>query len=275
VDKKRVMNSATFSTVRMAQREPVRTFKPAHGTHFFGCFLCCLILAVSPLDAAWAQSSCPTPPDLALRDISLPAAKKEVAADQHLVVLTFGGVHPAGSDAETTGATYPARLEAELRAALPKIEVTVANEAPPGKTTADVPSVLPDLIAKTGARLVIWGPGGRDVAARLNLDVFLNAVKGGIDAVRGAGADLILLDTTFVPSPARMAMIEAYREKLLSVASVNHVPLFRRHAMMRLWSEDGTLNLGARDQTERELVSRHLFSCVAQGLAVPIAAAVR
>jgi hypothetical protein len=44
---------------------------------------------------------------------------------------------------------------------------------------------------------------------------------------------------------------------------------------MRLWSEDGTLNLAARDPLEREQVARHLFSCVAQGLAAPIAAAVR
>jgi len=84
-----------------------------------------------------------------------------------------------------------------------------------------------------------------------------------------------LLDTTFVPSPARMALIEGYRQTLLSVAMANNVPVLRRHALMRLWSEDGTINLAARDQTERELVTRHLFSCVARGLAVPIGAAVR
>ncbi len=151
----------------------------------------------------------------------------------------------------------------------------MTNEAPPGATSIDVPAVLPDLIAKTGAKLVIWGPGGRDVAANVNVDKFRDVVAGGIDAVRHGGADLILLDTTFVPSPTRMAAIEAYRLRLLSTAAANHVPLLRRHAMMRLWSEDGTLNLAARDPAERELVVRHLFSCVAQGLAAPIAAAVR
>jgi hypothetical protein len=44
---------------------------------------------------------------------------------------------------------------------------------------------------------------------------------------------------------------------------------------MRTWSEEGSLNLAARDQSEREQVVRRLFACVAQGLATPIAAAVR
>jgi hypothetical protein len=234
-------------------------------------------VALTPLafHRASADPPCIIPDGFALHDIALPATKQAVAQDQHLIVLTFGGVHPAGADAEATGATYPARLEAALSAALPGVHVEVRNEVPPGKTSADVPPVLGDMIAATGSRLVIWGPGGRDVMAHLDPAKFVDAVKAGIDAVHQAGADLILLDTTFVPSPARMAAIETYRESLLSVAAANHVPVLRRHAMMRLWSEDGTLNLAARDPLEREQVARHLFSCVAQGLAAPIAAALR
>jgi hypothetical protein len=134
---------------------------------------------------------------------------------------------------------------------------------------------LPELITTTGAKLVIWGPGGRDVIARVGVETFRTSLNAGIEAVRRAGADLILLDTTFIPSPARMAAIEAYRDRLLAAAVANHVPLLRRHALMRLWSEDGTLDLAANNPAEREVVRGHLFSCVAQGLAAPIAAAVR
>ncbi|HEX4368560.1 MAG TPA: hypothetical protein VH023_17110 [Rhodopila sp.] len=212
---------------------------------------------------------------MALHDVSLPAARHEVATEQRLNILTFGGVRLAGADADAKGATYPARLQATLSAALPQIQVTVANEPAPGKTSADVPAALPGLIAKTGARLVIWGPGGRDVAARTNLDAFFAAVSGGIDAARHGGADMILLDTTFVPSPGRMVLIEPYRDRLLAAATAKQVSVLRRHGLMRLWGEDGTLNLAARDPAERQLVARRLFSCVSQGLAGAIAAAVR
>lgn len=244
------------------------------GVTLFGAALLCIFLA-APVYRSYAETDCPLPDTLALRDITLPAAKEEVARDRRLTILTFGGVHSTEADPEALGMTYPGRLETALTAALPGIEVRVMNEPPPGNTAADVPAALPRLIANTGARLVIWGPGGRDVAAPLGLETFGNAVSGGIQAVRRGGADLILLDTTFVPSPTRMAAIEAYREKLLSVAAADHVPLFRRHAMMRQWSEDGTLNLAASDPAERDQVARRLFFCVAQGLAPPIARAVR
>jgi len=240
-----------------------------------------LTFGAPSLTAHAEETPCPIPDGLALRDISLPAAKKTVEADQPLVVLTFGGVHPAGADADTlrttcpAGTTFPARLNADLTAALPQTKISVENEPPPGQTSADVPAVLPGLIAKTGARLVIWGPGTRDVAAHLDFNAFVAALTGGIDAVRRAGADLILMDTVFLPAPGRMAMVERYRQALLDAATANHVPLLRRHDMMRRWSEDGTLNMAARDPAEREAVARRLFSCVAQALARPIAAAVR
>jgi hypothetical protein len=241
-----------------------------------GALLAVLTLAAaSARPSVAAETPCPIPDNLALRDIALPAAKQAVAANDPLVVLTFGGVRPAGADADTQGATYPARLGARLTAALPQAKVSVVNEPPPGKTAADVPPLLPGLIAKTGARLVIWGPGTRDVAAQLDLGAFVTALNSGIATVRDAGADLILMDTTFLPAPGRMALIERYRQALLTAATANHVPLLRRHDMMRRWSEDGTLNMAAREPAEREAVARRLFSCVAQALAEPIAAAVR
>ena len=83
---------------------------------------------------------------------------------------------------------------------------------------ADVPAVLPGMIAKTGAKLVIWGPGGRDVAAHWKW-ANSRTVNAGIAAVRSAGADLILLDTTFVPSPSRMAAIEGIGNLLAAAAA--------------------------------------------------------
>jgi hypothetical protein len=263
VDTRRVIRCATFADLRRLAR-----------TVWAGV-LFSLILVAFAAPRVWAETSCPIPDAMTLHDISLPAARHEVATEQRLTVLTFGGVRLAGADAATKGATYPARLQATLSAALPEVQVTVANEPPPGRTSADVPAALPGLLAKTGARLVIWGPGGRDVAARLDLEMFRAAVNDGIDAARHGGADLILLDTTFVPSPSRMVLIEPYRDRLLEAAIQNHVPVLRRHGLMRLWGQDGTLNLGARDPAEREMVVRHLFACVAQGLAGAIATAVR
>jgi acyl-CoA thioesterase-1 len=246
--------------------------------HVAGMLFAAILLAATPLAATspvWADTPCPLPDSLALKAIPLPAARQAVMARHHLDILVLGGTLTAGTAAGDRSATYPARLEAELHAALPDITVTVVSEAVPGSTAADVPPKLPALLEKTGARLVIWGPGGRDIALRLDQGEFIGAVNAGIEAIRHGGADLILLDMTFLPAPTRMAMIEPYRARLRQTAIASHVPLLPRHDLMRLWSEDKTLNLEARDPVEREHVARRLFSCIAQSLAAPIAAAVR
>jgi acyl-CoA thioesterase I len=251
------------------------TFVPAGARlpDWRGLLMFALILVAS--QHVRAETRCPIPDGLALKNISLPAAKQAVMSGHRLVVLILGGAHTAGDAAGDQAASYPGQLESELREALPEVEVSVKSEAFPGSTAADIPPKLPALLEKTGANLVIWGPGGRDIALRLDQDEFLSAVTSGIEASRGGGADLILLDMIYLPAPTRMAMIEPYRERLRLAAATEHVPLLRRYALMQRWSEDKTLNLQARDPAEQESVARRLYSCMAQSLALPIAAAVR
>lgn len=225
--------------------------------------------------AVWAGPACPIPDHLALHDLSLPAARTAVRSSHRLVILTLGGAHTAGTDAGSRGATYPARLEAALAEALPGIQVSVVNEGLARNTAADIPPGLTGLIEKTGARLVIWGPGGRNLALRLDANEYQRAILAGIEASRRAGADLILLDTTYLPSPTRMALIEPYRDRLRRAAAAQHLPLLPRHDLMLAWSKDGTLNLEARDPAEQRAVAQTLFGCIAASLARPIAAAVR
>jgi len=64
-----------------------------------------MILVAFAAPRVWADTPCPIPDAMALHDISLPAARHEVATEQRLIVLTFGGVQPAGADAVGKGAT--------------------------------------------------------------------------------------------------------------------------------------------------------------------------
>jgi len=236
------------------------------------------------LAAAWflaaaspvlADEPCPMPEALRLHDIRLPASRAAWVQQHRLVILTLGGALTAGKFMNDPAATYPARLQAELRAELGAESITVINMAKPGNTAADISPSLPDVLVQTGANLVIWGPGGRDVALRLDQREFQRAVDDGIVATRGAGADLLLMDMTYLPSPTRMALVAPYRDRLRRSAEENHVPFLPRHDLMHLWADDRTLDLDARTDADRAQVARRLLSCMAQSLAAPIAAAVR
>ena len=223
---------------------------------------------------ALAEPPCAQPEGLALRDIALPMARRAVARGHDLVILTLGGLMTEGAFVEDPAATYPAQLQTGLRAALPGKTVTVINGGKPGVTATDIPALMTAGLTKSQAQIVIWGPGGRDVALRLDQKDFQRAVDEGIAAARG-NADLILLDMTFVPSPNRMALIVPYRERLRRAAEEAGVPFLLRHDLMRAWAEDKTLNLDARRGEDRKLVMRRLFACTAQSLVPAIAAAVR
>ncbi len=232
------------------------------------------VLACSSLPAL-ADAPCPVPDDLILRDLVLPAAKKAVSATHRLVILTLGGAHTAGLAVGEPEATYPARLQTALTVALPGVAVTVINDAKPKSTVDTVAPEIPGIIAKDGASLVIWAPGGRDAMLRPNFSGFFTELQGGIDAVRHGGADLILLDMQYVPSLEQWSRIADYRDMLRGTASAYDVPLVPRHELMRAWADDGTLNLDATDKNEQTQVTKKLFSCMAQVLAAPIAEAVR
>ena len=236
-------------------------------------FALLLFLACAP--SVRAEPPCPLPPDATARSFSLPIARRVAAQTHKLVILTFGGDHTAGTDAGAQGATYPARLEADLQAALPDLSVIVRNAGVPGSSAADVPPMLPDLIEKYSANLVIWGPGGRDIALRQDVRAFRDTITRGIDATRHGGADLVLMDTLFIPSTARMTVMEPYRAEIKKAAEASHVAFLPRHDLMKHWVETGTLNLAVRDATERQAVARRLFACIAESLAGPIASGLR
>jgi hypothetical protein len=230
-------------------------------------------LAVCGAGGVRASAPCPVPDDLAMHGLELPATKQSVA-DHHLVILTFGGASTVGAAAGDPNASYPAQLQSVLTAALPDVRVSVINEAVPNNTTASTPPKMLASIKKTGAKLVIWAPGARDAARRSDPTDFFDALQGGIDIVRQAGADLILFDMQYVPSMEQFSRIESYRDLLRGAASANDVPVMPRHDLMRTWHEDGVLDLEALDKTERTAVARKLYTCIAQALGASIQEAV-
>lgn len=224
---------------------------------------------------ASATPPCPQPEHLVLRDLSLPAARADLARDGRLVILTIGGAATAGAAAGDPAAAYPARLQVELEAALPGKAVTVLNKATARRDVAPMAKYLSDTIHATGARLVIWATGAREAARSADIDDYVAGLVKGIASIRAAGADVILLDMQFAPSIAGIINFAPYRDALRGTAEAYAVPLLRRYDLMQQWSDDGVMNLDARDDAERRMVARKLFACIAAALAPPIAQAVR
>jgi acyl-CoA thioesterase I len=233
------------------------------------------LLLIGMTEPSRAEVPCVVPDDLAMHDLALPAAKQAVATTRKLVILALGGSQTAGAPVADPAASYPARLQADLTDTLPGVTVSVVNA---GRADNSVEAVVPGIaaqIAAAGAKLVIWGPGGRDAMSRPDLDGFFVRLEMGIANTRKAGADLILLDLPYVPALEQWSRIEDYRDLLRGTALANDVPLLPRHELMRAWADDGLLNLDATEQSEQTASARRLFACMAHALATPIGEAVR
>jgi hypothetical protein len=178
--------------------------------------------------------------------------------------LTLGGVSTLGGPAGGAAFTYPARLEARLRQALPNVTVTVAVQAVARKPEDALLAELDTSLAKIKPALVIFGPGASAAARGDDLDTFMGTLSEVIGKVRSAGADLILMTLQYAPSVSRLVNLSPYRMTVIRGGEDAGVPVLDRYDLMRFWSDNGFLNLDATNADERIRVSRALFDCMAE-----------
>jgi acyl-CoA thioesterase I len=80
-------------------------------------------------------AGCPVPDPFVIADDALPASKL-AAEGRALTILVLGGAATLGGPAQGAAFTYPSRLEARLRDALPGVAVKVDVHAVSRETAA-------------------------------------------------------------------------------------------------------------------------------------------
>ncbi len=222
-------------------------------------------IAGGPVHAA----GCPLPDDFYFAPGELPAASAAIAK-RDLTVLALGGSATLGATADGAPFTYPARLQALLRAALPKIAVNVVVRIVARDTGAALQADLNTSLATIKPALVIWGPGGNAAARGEDLDTFIGTVSDAIGRIRLAGADLILMTLQYAPSVSRLVDLPPYRMAVIHAGDDAAVPVLDRYELMRFWSDSDFLDLDATKPSDRVLVSRTLYECMAKLLSKAI-----
>jgi hypothetical protein len=233
-----------------------------------------LLIAAVPA-VATQPDACPVRPELALADMALPQSAAAVATEKRLSILTLGGAATAGKTAGGDAYTYPARLQARLRAALPGIDVSVTPSAAVHRSALEMLQRLDRDLSDTSPNLVIWAAGGVEAAGHVLVDEFADTLDRGIDKTTAAGTDMILVDVLYAPSIARVVDLMPYRDATLATGAARGVPVLDRYQLMQDWNDSGELAFDTTDPKERVQVARKLFDCLAAVLADSIAAAVR
>lgn len=180
---------------------------------------------------------------------ALAHAAATIAAGRPLRLACFGSSTIAGygaSDPATTG--FVPRLARLLGPHLPG-GLAVSNHGVSGDNATLMAARLDKVLAER-PDLVLWQTGSNDATAAdaadpAALERFRTLTEAGIDAFAAAGADIALIDIQYSRNLIAAPAMPAYLAALHEIAARRAIVLFPRHAIMRLWVEQGRTTIEA------------------------------
>ena len=122
----------------------------------------------------------------------------------------------------------------------PKQQVVVLNRGIGGEDADDMARRLPMVIAEH-PDLIIWQTGSNDPLRDLPLDRFVQETIAGVQEIRAAHIDLMLMEPQLCRALDGKPVSVSYRDALRGIGAGMDVPVIRRYDLMRRWLDDGVL----------------------------------
>jgi acyl-CoA thioesterase-1 len=197
---------------------------------------------------------------------NLPANFRERIAERRpLKIVAIGSSSTFGTGASSPDKSYPSQLEAELKARLPGVPVTVLNkgiggeEAPQmiARFTADVFEEAPDL--------VLWQVGSNSVL--MNHPTPGEVIREGVESLKASGAEVILVNPQYAPKILAKADVGHMVDVITATARDSEVGLFNRFAIMRYWFESERVSFEQTLSSDGLHMNDWSYACSAKLLA--------
>jgi acyl-CoA thioesterase-1 len=227
-----------------------------------------LVGALTP--PARAKDRCVTPPSLVRLTAALPRVEAKLRAHEPITIVAIGSSSTAGYGASAPAKTYPSRLAAELAERLPHATIEVRNKGVSGETSAEMLKRFDTDVLSARPDLVIWQVGTNSVIRDLDLRPHDALLREGIDRLKAAGIDVILMDMQYAPSVISHPHYAEMERILAETARDEHVAVFGRFAIMRYWVESGQLTFKTMLASDRLHLNDRSYGCVGRLLAEAI-----
>jgi len=224
-------------------------------------------LLAAPAGAFGQEQECPVPERFYTFEPPLTKTAKALASGREVVIAALGGASTVGLAAGAPGLAWPARLASALAGRFPSARTKVVNLAVARQTAKAAAERLDRDVLPLKPTLVIWETGTMEAVRGTDVDEFRETLQAGIDALRGAGAEVVLMNMQFSRETDAMIHFEPYLIAMRELANANDVPLFRRRGIMRHWAESDLLDLRARDAEKRRRLAAKLYDCIGRAVA--------
>ena len=223
--------------------------------------------------AVAVPATCTAPADLAHFARPLPHTMRRLANGRPLTIVAIGSSSTAGAGASSPDATYPSRLAVELRTRFPGREITVLNRGVNGEETANMMTRFAADVLAAHPQLVLWQIGTNSVLRDRPLNPHAVQLHDGIEQLKAAGADVVLIDPQFAPAVLAKSETPGMVEQIALTAKEEDVGLFQRFAVMRDWHDMQHLSFDAFVSPDHLHMNDWSYACLAKLLGGAIAEA--
>ena len=224
-------------------------------------------LLIAVVGASADERECPVPERFYEFQPILTKTAKALAGRREVVIAALGGASTMGVAAGGLEFAWPARLASALAERFPSKRVKVINLAVGRQTAKRAVERLEHDVLPLKPTLVIWETGTMEAVRGTDVDEFRQTMQTGIDKLRAAGADVLLMNMQFSRASDAVIHFEPYIAAMRELADINDVPLFRRHAIMRHWAESGVLDLRAGEGEKGRELAANLYDCIGRAMA--------
>jgi lysophospholipase L1-like esterase len=219
------------------------------------------------------RAQCSASKELSRLDRPLTRTARLIAAGLPVKIVALGSSSTAGAGASQPWASYPSQLEMQLGRRFPENGITVINRGVNGEEALDMLARLEKQVLSEKPDLVLWHVGTNAVLRDNPIAPASSLIDQGIERIKAAGADVILIDPQFAPKVIQKTTLSRMLELLAFKAKQYNVNLFQRFAVMRDWRERQGLSFETFVSSDQLHMNDWSYSCVAKVLSVAIAEA--
>jgi lysophospholipase L1-like esterase len=198
-----------------------------------------------------------------------------LASGEPVKIVAIGSSSTAGAGASSPSASYPARLEAELRERFPDASITVVNRGVNGDDALQMLARLDADVLAEKPDLVIWQVGTNAVLRDHQLAGEAPLIRDGVRRLKAAQADVVLMNSQYAPKVIVKPDAPGMMDLISMTAQEERVPVFHRWEIMRRWHQVDGASFADLLSADGLHMNDWSYGCIAKLFAGAITDAVR
>lgn len=230
------------------------------------------MFCAAPPAAVQAQSSpvCSAPSGVDALEHPPVRIRERIIRGLPIKIVAIGSSSTYGAGASSSAASYPSRLEAELKARLPGLPITVLNKGIGGEEAAQMVARFDADVLDESPDLVVWQVGSNSVL--LNHPTPGTIIHQGVERLKASGTEIVLMNPQYAPKIiAKGDVAQQSVDVITATARDEQVGLLDRFTTMRYWYESEKLPFEQFLTADGVHMNDWGYACVAKLLASAIA----